>query len=1013
MAIVLELEAQNFSITDVTSIDVTLSGSPTNGWVLIAGAVRRSLTDTGCTITGPSGFTDKIDANTMQDAVNSNRSYIKYKVASGDGTTYTFTNGGTDTSEEIAAWVGAYSGLRTDSFTGATNFDHSTTGSPVATPSLSVTTTGTLSLIVHVAGLALGGGPNEWPITGVGYSNSFTSESIIDGRTSDGDVICLVGTRIVTSAAAYSTVASWTQPNATPVSCCMAEFFGVTASAPVANVTADDNPITYLDTETAVPTPPTVSEGTSPITSVSVTCDSGIINLTALSPVLLAGNGTTAIVLTNGSSTADYNAVLATLTHTRSTHGVTTFNCSVSDGTLSDGENFTRFVSPIGIEFSGTQAQVRALLQSLGVVLDVGESSASLNFYVEDDTSPTPLTDSQTVSLVVLFGVIIILSQGSQSVVFTTSLSGKSQVTTIIAESNDGSPVSYSILSLANGGLDDAGLFTVGASSGILSFIEAPVHGTNADANQDGIYAVTVEISNGDTTIYQQFYIEIIPEFITDIKVYISYDNTGGGVFQEVTNLVQTGTLKWEDELHTRSQASFTLISESATETFYRPSVGANVILQSSAVIIWGGTVERVQEWQETRLPTVLFQNIEIVSYAQLLDRYLVAKAYDNKTLREIIDDISKDELKSVNLNIENVQAGPLIEKAVWNYQNATEVFNDLARITGYTWWVGIGPSANKVLYFVASGTTEAPFILNSRDQIISLSVTRERSDYRNIQYVRAGNDITDSRVESFAGDGENRTFTLAFPVSEITAMTVDDVPVTFGIRGVEEEGTKDFYYQVNNTGVSQDLNSTALSSIEVLEVIYRGFFPLLVIIQDDAEIASRVVIEGGDGRYQNVEEQQDINSAAGAYDYGRGILRQKGLIPETIQFNTRINGLASGQILTVELPWANLSAGYLITKVSIEIEETEPPTFLYNVEAVSGEALGGWAEFWSKLARAGRKFLIRENEVAGPLKYYTEPIEIAESFTSASNASPWGIVSFASSTGEIDQIGWCQVWES
>lgn len=171
------------------------------------------------------------------------------------------------------------------------------------------------------------------------------------------------------------------------------------ASAPVANVTADDNPITYLDTTTAVPTPPTVTEGSSSITSIVVSCDVGTISFTASGSVTLSNNGTSSVTLQNGASETEYNTVLATMTHTRSTHGVTTFTIAPTDGTLSDSENFTRFVSPIGIEFSGTQAQVRALFQSLGAVMDVGETSASLVLYVEDDTSPTPLTDEQTVTL--------------------------------------------------------------------------------------------------------------------------------------------------------------------------------------------------------------------------------------------------------------------------------------------------------------------------------------------------------------------------------------------------------------------------------------------------------------------------------------------------------------------------------------------------------------------------------------------------------------------------------------
>lgn len=787
------------------------------------------------------------------------------------------------------------------------------------------------------------------------------------------------------------------------------------ASGPT-NTVPDDTGGIYTTSSALLPIPGmSVAKGGNDIISVtiSVPAGKGLWLFDQITPVDISGNANNSVVLSGSSVDSDYNLVLATAqfqgaagVHETITATMTTTDGIDTDITTFDLLNDVRSL----IVAADTFAHLQAAMPDLYVKLDDGAIEATLRSYVEDAGG---LFDTQFLTVKLAAGTINILSHGGQQIVYATILSGETYVTTISAVAENETALTYSIVSLGSGGLDDSDLFTIGSFTGVLEFVTAPTYGVFTDADQDGVYLVSVQITNGTIYTSQDFYITVIREVLNDINVYISYDNTGGAVFFEVTDLVKVGSLKWEDELHTRSQASFTLISESSSEVFYRPSIGATIVLSNVNTVIWAGTIERIQEWQETKLHTVLFQDVEVVSWAQLFDRYLVAKAFDNKTLREIIDDISSDELSALSLNIDNVQMGPLIEKAVWNYQNVTEVFNDLARITGYSWWVAPGQGNLKVLYFVASGTREAPFILSSRNQITSLSVTRERSDYRNVQYVRAGNDVTDLRIESFKGDGENRTFTLAFPVAEITSITIDDVASTFGIRGVEEEGTKDFYYQINNTGINQDLDGTVLTSSEVLKVTYRGYFPLLVIIQDDEEITSRIGIEGGDGRYQNVEDQQDINTAAGAYDYGNGLLRQKGIIPETIQFATRINGLASGQILKVNLPWANLSGDYLISKVSIEIEETEPPTFFYNVEAISGEALGGWAEFWSKLARAGRKFTIRENEVSGPLKYYTEPLEIAESFSASSNAAPWAVVSFASSTGDIYEIGWSQIWES
>lgn len=152
---------------------------------------------------------------------------------------------------------------------------------------------------------------------------------------------------------------------------------------PVNTVTADANPIP-LNVATAVPSPPTVAEGSSDITSIVVSVDAGTVSMTAIAPVTVSNNGTSAVTLQNGTTAAHYNDVLATMTHTRATKGLTTFTILSSDGTLSDSDNFTRFVAPAGINFSGTHTQIRSLIQSLNCTLDTGDTSGVLTLYVED-----------------------------------------------------------------------------------------------------------------------------------------------------------------------------------------------------------------------------------------------------------------------------------------------------------------------------------------------------------------------------------------------------------------------------------------------------------------------------------------------------------------------------------------------------------------------------------------------------------------------------------------------------
>jgi hypothetical protein len=64
-------------------------------------------------------------------------------------------------------------------------------------------------------------------------------------------------------------------------------------------------------------------------------------------------------------------------------------------------------------------------------------------------------------------------------------------VTTIEASDADGDPITYSLSG------QDASVFTIGASSGVLTFAAAPDYERPGDANADNVYSVTVSASDG------------------------------------------------------------------------------------------------------------------------------------------------------------------------------------------------------------------------------------------------------------------------------------------------------------------------------------------------------------------------------------------------------------------------------------------------------------------------------------------------------------------------------------
>lgn len=171
-----------------------------------------------------------------------------------------------------------------------------------------------------------------------------------------------------------------------------ATVIGEANNPPVGTVPASGTCInTY--TTTAVPGM-SVAAGSSPITSVTVSCTAGglmTFDATGTS-VSLAGNGTNSVVMTLGASAAEYSTVLDTLLMQGTTPDTQlTITLAPTDGTLPDSDQFTVLCDPAAITITGTNANVIAAVASLQIRLLPDQTHDTISVTAVDDTSGTPL----------------------------------------------------------------------------------------------------------------------------------------------------------------------------------------------------------------------------------------------------------------------------------------------------------------------------------------------------------------------------------------------------------------------------------------------------------------------------------------------------------------------------------------------------------------------------------------------------------------------------------------------
>ena len=441
------------------------------------------------------------------------------------------------------------------------------------------------------------------------------------------------------------------------------------------------------------------------------------------------------------------------------------------------------------------------------------------------------------------------------------------------------------------------------------------------------------------------------------------------------TDLYVAGTVRIADALNSRNTCSFEL----ASGTGYRPSVGQVVNVHESGALRFAGTIDSLSETQPIGT-TWLSVQCQCVDYNQLADRRLVARVYEQQTLQHIVRDIVMQDLSGEGLTTANVQTGPVITTAVFNYHAASTCFDELSELTGFAWNIDY----HRDVHFFARETYTAPIVLTDTSaNFAHMRVERTREQYRNRQYIRAGQDITSSRTESFRGDGHIRTFVLAFPVATNPSVTVNGLARTVGIRGVETG--RDFYWNKGQPEITHDQALPVLSATDVVAVTYRGLFPIILTAQDDGEIVARAASEGGSGLYEGIKDVPDIDTQALATEKAHGLLRRYGRIPQIVDFETDAAGLAAGQLLTIRVTTHNINAQFLID--SVQSTDINGRFLRHRVKALSGEHLGGWVAFFKRLTEAGRRFVIRDNEVLVLLRASVLPVLCSDGMTISSAA--------------------------
>lgn len=384
------------------------------------------------------------------------------------------------------------------------------------------------------------------------------------------------------------------------------------------------------------------------------------------------------------------------------------------------------------------------------------------------------------------------------------------------------------------------------------------------------------------------------------------------------------------------------------TAKAYAFEYGQEVIIRDNDFnILFGGLIERATlEGLGGNWDTYIW-DISCTDYHALADRRVFLGAYDSATGREIVLDIL-DILDDEGVTEGEIQEGGALEYLSFNRVTCTEALDKMAELCGFTWFI----SEEKKLYFVARGTYTAAWSIADLDPKIrrgTLSIISGNPEYRNVQYIQGGQALTTTQTEPFVGDGTVRSFPLGYPPAKEPTITLNGLPQTVGIKGVDTSGY-DWYWSKGDMVIAQDTLGTVLESTDVLTVSYIGTYKLIAKATQSSEVTRQRLAQGfGSGKIERVTKDATVQSQGAALDMAKAKLLHYATIGKKISYETFDAGLACGVLQTNTYTLAGLVTSQdLITAITISSEGEIP---VYLVEACEGPVEDSWEKIFCRLA--------------------------------------------------------------
>lgn len=339
----------------------------------------------------------------------------------------------------------------------------------------------------------------------------------------------------------------------------------------------------------------------------------------------------------------------------------------------------------------------------------------------------------------------------------------------------------------------------------------------------------------------------------------------------------------------------------------------------------------------------------------------------------------------------QTIQDGPIVNNYAVAGTPISKAFDDFAQYANFFWYIDF----NKVAWFMAPDSTPAPFVFDgTQGELGSGTIETSSPLYRNAQWLLNVPDVTGQQIDVRKGDGVTRAFTMSYPFNSLPSVALNGVAQTVGQKGVDDAThSKQWYWNKGDAVLAQEVNNTILVSTDTLDVTYIGQWISNVYVPDTAQIAAQQAIEGGgtSGIVEEAHQDNTIFSSAQAFQLGAALLNRYSVQGKQLTFNTRWNGLAPGQLLSVNIP----TAGWQLQGVTFFIEQVQltivGPWAMFAVTAIVGPFNSNWVQFYQWVSSSAQVAgnAGGNNQVSNVVQVFTALLSWAATFTATTYTCP------------------------